>query len=110
MGVLNVILIYNLAPDNSMSHSQSTNCLTIALILSGYEEIASYSPRYYRRIKEMDAVFRLAGWIIDLMAQDMEDMGGRSLTGNNSSWLPSRKLPSKAAVPFRYAMPPLLYR
>ena len=37
---------------------------------SGYEEIASYSPRYYRRIKEMDAVFRLAGWIIDLMAQD----------------------------------------
>lgn len=41
---------------------------------SGYEEIASYSPRYYRSIKEMDAVFRLAGWIIDLMAQDMEDM------------------------------------
>lgn len=41
---------------------------------NGYEEIASYSPRYYRSIKEMDAVFRLAGWIIDLMAQDMEDM------------------------------------
>lgn len=41
---------------------------------SGYEEIVSYSPRYYRSIKEMDAVFRLAGWIIDLMAQDMEDM------------------------------------
>ena len=41
---------------------------------SGYEEIASYSPRYYRSIKEMDMVFRLAGWIIDLMAQDMEDM------------------------------------
>ena len=41
---------------------------------SGYEEIASYSPRYYRSIKEMDAVFRLAGWLIDLMAQDMEDM------------------------------------
>lgn len=41
---------------------------------SGYEEIASYSPRYYRSIKEMDAVFRLAGWLIDLMARDMEDM------------------------------------
>ena len=41
---------------------------------SGYEEIASYSPRYYRSIKEMDAVFRLAGWLTDLMAQDMENM------------------------------------
>ena len=41
---------------------------------SGYEEIASYSPRYYINIKEMDAVFRLAGWSVDLMAQDMEDM------------------------------------
>lgn len=41
---------------------------------SGYEEIASYSPRYYRSIKEMDAVFRLAGRLIDFMAQDMEDM------------------------------------
>lgn len=39
---------------------------------SGYEEIASYSPRYYRRIREMDAVFRLAGWLVDLMAKDME--------------------------------------
>lgn len=41
---------------------------------SGYEEITSYSPSYYRNIKEMDAVFRLAGWLIDLMAQDMENM------------------------------------
>jgi Uncharacterized protein conserved in bacteria (DUF2313). len=41
---------------------------------SGYEEIASYSPRYYRSIKEMDAVFRLAGWLTDIMAQDMENM------------------------------------
>lgn len=41
---------------------------------SGYEEIASYSPRYYRSIKEMDAVFRLAGWLIDLMEQDMENV------------------------------------
>lgn len=41
---------------------------------SGYEEIASYSPRYYRSIKEMDAVFRLAGWLVDLMAEDMENM------------------------------------
>lgn len=41
---------------------------------SGYEEIASYSPRYYRGIKEMDAVFRLAGRLNDLMAQDMENI------------------------------------
>lgn len=41
---------------------------------SGYEEIASYSPHYYRSITEMDAVFRLAGWLIDLMAQNMENM------------------------------------
>ena len=41
---------------------------------SGYEEIASYSPCYYRSIKEMDAVFRLSGWLVDLMAQDMEDV------------------------------------
>ena len=39
---------------------------------SGYEEIVSYSPRYYGRIKEMDAVFRLAGMFIDLMAKDLE--------------------------------------
>lgn len=41
---------------------------------SGYEEIVSYSPHYYRNIKEMDAVFRLAGWLVDFMARDMENM------------------------------------
>lgn len=41
---------------------------------SGYEEIVAYSPRYYRSIKEMDAVFRLAGRLLDLMAKDMEDL------------------------------------
>lgn len=41
---------------------------------SGYEEIVSYSPCYYKNIKEMDAVFRLAGWLTDLMARDMENM------------------------------------
>ena len=39
---------------------------------SGYEEIASYSPRFYRSIKEMDAVFRFAGFTLDLMAEDLE--------------------------------------
>lgn len=39
---------------------------------SGYEEIASYSPRFYRKIKEMDAIFRFAGWLSDLMARDLE--------------------------------------
>lgn len=41
---------------------------------SGYEEIVSYSPNYYGRIKEMDAVFRLAGMFIDLMARDLESV------------------------------------
>lgn len=41
---------------------------------SGYEEIVSYSPRFYTKIKEMDAIFRFAGWTIDLMAADMEDL------------------------------------
>ncbi len=41
---------------------------------SGYEEIVSYSPRYYRSIREMDSVFRLAGWLIDHMVEDMENM------------------------------------
>lgn len=38
----------------------------------GYEEIISYGPRFYRSIKEMDAVFRLAGFTLDLMAEDLE--------------------------------------
>ena len=41
---------------------------------SGYEEISSYSPNYYKRLLEMDAVFRLAGWLTDLMANDMENV------------------------------------
>lgn len=41
---------------------------------SGYEEIASYSPFYYRNIREMDAIFHLEGWLVDLMAKDMENM------------------------------------
>lgn len=39
---------------------------------SGYEEICSYSPSYYPAIKEMDAIFRFAGWTLDLMADDLE--------------------------------------
>lgn len=39
---------------------------------SGYEEIASYSPKFYKSIKEMNAVFRLAGFTLDLMAEDLE--------------------------------------
>ena len=39
---------------------------------SGYEEIASYSPKFHRDIKEMDAIFHLAGWLSDLMARDLE--------------------------------------
>lgn len=39
---------------------------------SGYEEIASYGPQLYTQIKEMDAVYRFAGWSADCMAADLE--------------------------------------
>lgn len=39
---------------------------------SGYEEISSYSPKFYRQIKEMDAVYRFAGWTADCMADSLE--------------------------------------
>lgn len=39
---------------------------------SGYEEIASYGPPFLTELKEMDAVFRFAGFLTDMMAQNME--------------------------------------
>ncbi len=39
---------------------------------SNYEEIISYSPKFYTNIKEMDAIYRFAGWTLDCMAADME--------------------------------------
>lgn len=39
---------------------------------SGYEEIASYGPNFYRNIKEMNAIYCLSGWLSDLMARDLE--------------------------------------
>lgn len=41
---------------------------------SGYEEIMSYTPGYYKEIKEMDANFRFAGWTTDLMALGLEKL------------------------------------
>ncbi len=43
---------------------------------SGYEEISSWSPQYYQRIKEMDANFRFAGKITDEEALALEEMCG----------------------------------
>ena len=39
---------------------------------SGYEEIASYGPPFLTELKEMDAVFRFAGFLTDMMARNME--------------------------------------
>lgn len=39
---------------------------------SGYEEIKSYYPTYYFDVKEMDANFRFAGWLADIMANGLE--------------------------------------
>lgn len=41
---------------------------------TGYEEIVSYGPRFYLQIKEMDAIYRFAGWTVDCMAADLEQM------------------------------------
>jgi len=41
---------------------------------SGYDEIVSYSPRYWLDIREMVAIWKFAGWTVDLMAQDMEGL------------------------------------
>lgn len=43
---------------------------------SGYEEVSSYGPSYWLEYKEMDAVYRLAGWTLDLMAHFLERMVG----------------------------------
>lgn len=37
-----------------------------------YEEIVSYGPKWWTEYKEMDAVYRYAGWTLDLMAYWLE--------------------------------------
>lgn len=39
---------------------------------SGYEEIVSYGPKWLTEYREMDAVYRFAGWTLDLMAYWLE--------------------------------------
>lgn len=39
---------------------------------SGYEELFSYGPRFYKDIKEMDAIYRLAGATLDIGAKKLE--------------------------------------
>ena len=38
----------------------------------GYDEIKSYGPRWWTEYREMDAVYRFAGWTLDLMAYWLE--------------------------------------
>lgn len=40
--------------------------------ISGYEEICSYGPSWWPEYREMDAVYRFAGWTLDLMALWLE--------------------------------------
>lgn len=39
---------------------------------SGYDEISSYGPNFYKEILEMDTIYRLAGMLADMQASDME--------------------------------------
>lgn len=41
---------------------------------SGYEELVSYGPHFYKDILEMDANYRFAGKTLDTMAQGLEDL------------------------------------
>lgn len=41
---------------------------------SGYEEIVSYGPKWWTEYREMDAVYRFAGWTLDLMARWLEQI------------------------------------
>lgn len=49
---------------------------------SNYEEIVSYSPKFYPKIKEMDAIYRFAGWTLDCAAKDMEKCFALQFTSN----------------------------
>lgn len=40
----------------------------------GYDEIVSYGPAWWTDYKEMDAVYRFAGWTLDLMAYFLEKL------------------------------------
>lgn len=40
---------------------------------TGYEEIAGFSPTFYRQIREMDANFKFGGWCADLMKVKLEE-------------------------------------
>lgn len=39
---------------------------------SGYDELVSYGPLWWTEYREMDAVYRFAGWTLDLMALWLE--------------------------------------
>lgn len=42
--------------------------------IPGYEEIVSYGPSWWTDYREMDAVYRFAGWTLDLMAYFLEKL------------------------------------
>lgn len=52
---------------------------------SGYEELVSYGPKFYPQIKEMDAIYRFAGWTLDQMAMDLENLISMQFVPNMTS-------------------------
>lgn len=40
--------------------------------IPGYEELVSYGPSWWTEYREMDAIYRFAGWTLDLMALWLE--------------------------------------
>lgn len=52
---------------------------------TGYEEIVSYGPRFYPQIKEMDAIYRFAGWTVDQMAADLENLIGGAMSRKSTN-------------------------
>lgn len=47
----------------------------------GYEEIVSYGPMWWTEYLEMDAVYKFAGWTLDLMAWFLEKIVGNQFPG-----------------------------
>ena len=44
------------------------------LLRSGYEEVKSYGPSWWPEYREMNAVYKYAGWTLDLMAHFLEKL------------------------------------
>lgn len=48
---------------------------------SGYNEIVSYGPSWWPEFREMDAIYKYAGWTLDLMAYFLERLVNNQFPG-----------------------------